>query len=384
MVQDKRRTRALNRIWQALEGGYYPSAPDLVYLSALNQEELTRFAQLWPDVPVQHRRTLLRTLVEMAENDFEMDFGALFRQGLQDEDAEVRQYALEGLWEDEDVRLIPVLVNVLRHDEVSAVRAAAAQALAHFVLLGELDKLRPEPFHIICEALLATYQDEGEAIDVRRRALEAVSYISDERVPPLIEAAYHHPDALMRQSALFAMGRSNDRRWASIVLRELYSPDPAMRYEAARACGELELRDAVHGLLEVLEDGDQEVQEVALWALGQIGGSEAKSALKRYSRSKNPALRSAAEDALDELNFLYGDTQHFFGPPERWMDYQEDTFWERPTGDKHFDDEDVDEEEWEAWAALEAELEALDTEEGEDDEPDTWDDAYDEDEDALA
>lgn len=381
MYQEKQRARALNRIWQALEEGRYPSAPDLVFLSGLLTEDVTRLAQVWPTVPVHHRRTLLRTLVEMAENDFEMDFGALFRQGLRDEDAEVRQYALEGLWEDEDPRLIPVLVTMLRSDEAMAVRAAAAQTLAHFVLLGELDKLRPEPFHTICEALIATYQDEGEALEVRRRALEAVAYISDERIPALIDTAYQHPESLMRQSAVFAMGRSNDRRWASLVLRELYSPDPAMRYEAARACGELELRDAVDGLIELLEDGDGELQEVALWALGQIGGSEAKRTLKRYSRSQNPALRSAAQDALDELNFLYGDTQHFFGPPERWSEYQEDVFWSRPSGEE--EDEALDEEEWEAWEALEEELEALDEDEDiEQDETDAWD--ADEDEDALA
>jgi len=380
---EKQRQRALQRIWQAMEEGRYPGAADLVHLSGLSPEEATRLAQLWPHVPVQHRRTLVRSLVEMAEADFEMDFGTLFRQGLKDADDEVRQYALEGLWEDEDPRLIPVLVTMLRQDEASPVRAAAAQTLAHFVLLGELDKLRPEPFHTICEALIATYEDEGEALDVRRRALEAVAYISDERIPGMIERAYHHPEILMRQSAVFAMGRSNDRRWASLVLRELYSPDPAMRYEAARACGELELRDAIDGLNEILEDGDSELQEVALWALGRIGGAQAKRILKRYSRSSQPALRSAAQDALDELNFLYGDDQHFFGPPEHWAEYQDEVFWNQPGEEEP----ELDEEEWEAWEKLEETLEALDQDEDEDDFADdvaSWDSNDDEDEELLA
>ncbi len=372
MYHEKQRQRALGRIWQALEEGRYPSAADLVHLSDLGPEDTTRLAQLWPHVPVQHRRTLLRTLVEMAEADFEVDFGILFRQGLSDEDEEVRECALDGLWEDEDPRLIAPLVTLLRHDEAVRVRAAAAQTLAHFVLLGELDKLRPEPFHTICEALIAAYEDEGEALEVRRRALEAVAYISDERVPAMIERAYRHPESLMRQSALFAMGRSNDPRWAGIVLRELYNADPAIRYEAARACGELELRDAVSGLVEMLEDGDNELQEVVLWALGQIGGAEAKRALKRYSRSPHPGLRSAAQEALDELNFLYGDTQHFFGPPERWLDYQDDVFWNSAE-----EEPALDEEEQEAWEELEA-LEAREMEDDEEageegDEVEDWD-----------
>ncbi len=362
--QDKKRSQAHARIWEALETGQYPLARDLVYLSDLETEEVTRLTQLWPHIPVQHRRQLLHTLAEMAEQDFELEFGIFWRLGINDEDAEVRQYALEGLWEDEDARLIPHIIYRMRHDEAVTVRAAAAQLLANFAYQGELGKLRAEPFRAVREALLEACQDEGEAIEVRRRALESVSYITDERVPPLIEQAYTHPDALMRQSALFAMGRSYDKRWAAIVLRELYNPDPAMRYEAARACGELELRDAVHGLLDMLEDGDDELKEIALKALGQIGGQKAKRALKRYTKSKQIALREAATEALAEWEYLYGDDQHFFGDPENWLEAQEDVFWEPPAVEEGW----FDDEEKEAWDTFMRELEALDTDEEDEDE----------------
>jgi HEAT repeat protein len=116
----------------------------------------------------------------------------------------------------------------------------------------------------------------------------------------------------MRISAVFAMGRSADSRWAPQVKQELFSPNPEMRYEAARACGELQISDTVTDLAELTEDVDPEVQEAALWALGQIGGDKAREILQRYCESECEATRVAAEAALDELEFLYGDLANFF------------------------------------------------------------------------
>ncbi len=108
------------------------------------------------------------------------------------------------------------------------------------------------------------------------------------------------------------MGRSADTRWAQQVRQELFSPNPELRYEAARACGELQLIEAVSELAELAEDADPEVQEAALWALGQIGGDQARKILEHYCTVEDEATQAAAEAALDELEFLYGDLDDFF------------------------------------------------------------------------
>jgi HEAT repeat protein len=80
-----------------------------------------------------------------------------------------------------------------------------------------------------------------------------------------------------------------------------------MRYEAARACGELEASAALSALIYLIEaDPDPEVQEMAIWALGRIGGKEARRVLEACCESEDEALRQAAEEALDELDFLGG------------------------------------------------------------------------------
>jgi HEAT repeat protein len=289
-----------------------PASAPLYYLSCLAVGDVARVRGMWPSWPVELRRQLITRLVELAEVDFEMDFGALFRLALEDEDAEVRVAAVEGLWEDEDVRLVPLLAAVLRKDEAVTVRAAAAESLGRFILLGELEKIRPGPYALAYEALLASYKVTGEDMEVRRRVLESLAYVGNETVVELIRNAYVAPEEKMRVSAVFAMGRSGDPLWSWQVRQELFSPDPEMRYEATRACGELQLSEAVAELEELADDADSEVQEAALWALGQIGGEKAREILERYCRAEDEATRTAAEAAMNELDFLHGDLSEFF------------------------------------------------------------------------
>jgi HEAT repeat protein len=124
-------------------------------------------------------------------------------------------------------------------------------------------------------------------------------------VREIIEAAYYDEDETMQASALFAMGRSADPYWAKVILRELDSRNPELRFEAARACGELEARAAVEQLAAMsLNDPDREAQEAAIWALGRIGGNEARRALEAAYESDDEALSQAAAEALDEMDML--------------------------------------------------------------------------------
>lgn len=293
-------------------GGELSVRTPLHHLSNLEVEEVASVRVIWPTLEVEVRREVMNRLVEMAESDFEMDFGAVFRMGLEDSDAEVRRAAIEGLWEDEDVRLVPLLVTRLERDESAAVREAAAVSLGRFILLGELQKIRPKPYLLAYEALLRSCRAVDEDIDVRRRALESLAYVDNEDVAELIREAYAAPEEKMRVSAVFAMGRSANKRWANEVRKELFSPNPEMRYEGARACGEIVLKEAVPELEELAADVDPEVQEAALWALGQIGGARARRILERYCRSDNEATRAAAEAALAEFEFLHGELSELF------------------------------------------------------------------------
>jgi HEAT repeat protein len=283
------------------------SISSLYGLSHLTRAEAQLFQEVWSLLDAGRRQWILQSLVDIAEASFEVDFNPIFRLCLNDEDAVVRSRSIEGLWEDEDLTLAGLLVRLLRDDPSESVRAAAATSLGRFVLLGELEKIEAAPAMMVEDALLGAIYDPHETLEVRRRAVESIAYSGQAQVQDIIEMAYYDDEEKMRISAIFAMGRSADSLWHEMVIAELDNPNPEMRYEAARACGELEASAALPALIYLIEaDPDPEVQEMAIWALGRIGGKEARRVLEACCESENEALRQAAEEALDELDFLGG------------------------------------------------------------------------------
>ena len=276
----------------------------LYHLSDLSREDLEAVESLWPELPTERRHNLLQSLNDLGEANFEVNFEAVFRLGLEDEDSGVRATAIRALWEAEDPSLIAPFIEFLQRDPDPLVRAAAASALGRYVYLGELEELSPAHKRRVEDALLEVIRGEDE-LEVRRRALEAVSYSSRDEVPPLITAAYASDEHKHRVSAIFSMGRNADRpRWGEQVQAELDNPEPELRFEAARAAGELELREAGPALSELLNDDDTQVREAAVWSLGQIGGDYARRTLTDLlENTEDEEEQDFIQEALDNLAF---------------------------------------------------------------------------------
>lgn len=301
------------------------SARALAALTGAGKQDLASFAKIWTPLPVERRRRAAQMLIELAEQDFKLDFDLLFRYLLNDEDPQVRAAGIEGLWETEDVLLVKPLIGFLRSDPDARVRAAAADALGRFMLLAEYGRLSETHTTLIGEALLATSQSAHADLVVRCRAVEALAYWSNDRVREIIQAAYEDAAPAMRASALAAMGRTADEYWRAITLDELKSPDARMRFQAARASGELENRQATARLIALLDDPDRKVQGAAIAALGQIGGKPAKQALITAAASDDEILSGWASEALQELEFAGGaDFMLFDVAPDKNIELDED------------------------------------------------------------
>ncbi len=273
----------------------------LTQLSNLNSEELEFLERAWATIEPKRRRQIIYRLVELAEDNFELNFDSIFRSCLKDQDAEVRSKAIEGLWESEEASLINPLINLLEQDSSEKVQAAAATALGKFAMLAELKKLGSSHTSRVCQALLTVIGDKSKPIEVRRRALEAAAPLSLSQVKKTIMEAYQSHNPKLRTSAIYAMGRNCDYSWLPMLLKELGSADAEMRYEAAGACGELGEEEAAAPVMELINDPDTDVQLAAIQALGKMGGSEAKGCLKECLNNPSEVIRQAAGQALDEL-----------------------------------------------------------------------------------
>jgi HEAT repeat protein len=284
--------------------GHPVKATGLLHLSHLADEEERAFLAAWPEIQAERRRQVVRQLGELAEDNVDLNFDAIFLVCLSDADPEVRAIAIRGLWEYEQRDLIEPLIGLLQSDDSALVREEAALALGRFVLQCEFGSLPDRYFRQVEQALRRTIDDDGQELEVRGRALESIGACSLPWVREAIDRAYRSNNQRLRVSGIHAMGRNCDPSWWPILFEELKSDDPEMRYEAALACGSLGEEAAVPHLAPLLEDEDIEVREVTIAALGEIGGRQARAVLLRYLEDPSRGMREAVEEALSLVDFV--------------------------------------------------------------------------------
>ncbi|MCB9422159.1 MAG: HEAT repeat domain-containing protein [Ardenticatenaceae bacterium] len=297
-----------------------PLPLELLYrLSDMSEADAAGFWAGWTAVADERRRVIVRHLADISEENYVVDFLPVFAKTINDPFAPVRIASLDGLWDATNVMLIRPIIRLMQNDVDEEVRAAAAAALAHYVLLAEWNQI---PVHLsptIVEALLAEYGKPETAVAVKRSALEAMGAANHPRVASLIEEAYDSADSDMQLSAVFAMGSSADPRWLPTIIGEMQSPSENMRAEAARAAGAIGGSDVVDALANLLMDEDLVVALAAVEALGQIGGDRPTELLQGLlDDSDFEDLHETIEEVLEEMALLSGDVDF------DWLDVDED------------------------------------------------------------
>ena len=126
----------------------------------------------------------------LAEDNIELDFTAVLKLCLSDDDATIREHAIDGLWECDHSSLIPTLLSSLVSDNSADVRAAAASALGRFIELVQDGKLLNVRTEDLSYPLTGIIENESETLAVRRRSLESISVLSTPNTLQLIRSSY--------------------------------------------------------------------------------------------------------------------------------------------------------------------------------------------------
>ena len=276
----------------------------LAGLSDMGAADIKNFRQVWKTIEPKRRREIIMRLNELASDSVELNFDNIFLSSLRDPEADVRSEAINGLWENEQAALIPLLIDLLNNAPEEKVQATAAQALGRFALMAEINSIAPKYAIQVGQALLDVFNGRNKSVEVRRRALEAVSPLTTEQVKAAIKTAYESLDERLKISAVYAMGKNCDTKWLPFVLKELKNSDVEIRYEAVTACGEIGDEDIMQYLIPAANDEDIDVQVAVMQALGKIGGNEAKLYLQKHADEPNEALKDAIDTALNEISIL--------------------------------------------------------------------------------
>ncbi len=276
---------------------------DLLKLSGIPSDELFEFKLAWQSIPDKRREDILDNMIEFGEENIELDFGAIYKAALGDDDADVRAKAARGLWDHDDRTIIGPLIDLLRDDPSATVRAAAAGPLGVFAKMAQDGKLLERDSNRIRDALMGAVSSDEEDLEVRRRSIEAVATFDFPEADAVIRSAHQDPDPRLRQSALYAMGESSNPQWLSTVVADTDHDQPEIRFEAANALGKLGDEDTTPYLIKLIQDEDLQVQIAAISSLGEVGGHLAKTALERCRTLGDEVIEQAAEEALRAIEF---------------------------------------------------------------------------------
>jgi HEAT repeat protein len=272
---------------------------ELDALSVLEGGDLDRFHQAFSTLPAPARARLIIALRGAAEERLRLDYGPVNRLALDDPDAQVRLAGVQAAIEDRGYPLLRKLLELVEHDPSIDVRWAAAEDLARFTLLCELEDFDAKTIADVRERLSAIVADASQAPKVRASALAALGYFSDTDTAEALARGFLDPN--LRIGAVRGMGRTADPRWTDRLMPVLGSDDPDQRLEAARALGEIEDDRAVTPLVELVDDPDTDVRLAVIEALGKIGGEDAREALLYLAEAGDDQVGEAAERALEDL-----------------------------------------------------------------------------------
>ena len=287
---------ALTQLLDRLTEGYEPRDEEFGTLSDLDRPSAAEVRARWPEMEVATRALLLERAGELADVNLDLDFHALGKLALDDDDPEVRERAVTTLWESEDEAVAAALASLTTDDPGPGVRAAAALGLQPFVESAVMDRLKPEVRDRVVAALRHAIQESD--VGVRAAAVETSGALNADWVSTQILDAYESGERELVVAALRAMGASGLDHWSEYISEQLYADLPELRLEAVLAAGELASDELVQPLTELLNDDDPEVVLAVIEALGEIGGEEAVEALNEFAPVAPEGMEEALEDAL--------------------------------------------------------------------------------------
>ena len=100
------------------------------YLSDLPGEQLEKLKCNWLQIDEQRREMISRSMADIAENNFQVDFSPLAADMLNDPNEKVRLAALDMLWDTDKTNLIQPIIDLMATDAATSVRAPTSRPVA--------------------------------------------------------------------------------------------------------------------------------------------------------------------------------------------------------------------------------------------------------------
>ena len=167
-------------------------------------------------------------------------------------------------------------------------------------LLGRIKDTLAVPY------LIQVMKDKTNPERVRWEAAHAFVFIPDKRaIKPLLDNIQSDPSVDVKRISISALGmigkKTGDRSMVEVLLEIVKKDEGVLQYHAISALGAMRERRVLPLLIERVEQNKRRNLDVVIWALGNIGGSEAKRALVKLLNDEDEIVRFDAAKALIKM-----------------------------------------------------------------------------------
>lgn len=158
---------------------------------------------------------------------------------------------------------------------------------------------------------------EGKDAEARRKALRealrrALTQVTEaavlqlsasERPDGALQQDLQSKDERVREFALRVLAERRHPAAAPLLIRQLQDENPQEVRRAIGALAEMKARSAVPALIDLMKDREIGFAQEVVYAIGEIGGTEAEAYLFTVAQGHDqPDVQSAARQALDTLH----------------------------------------------------------------------------------
>lgn len=374
------------RILETLRDGESTlSEEEIRSLTDLAEDQANVFHKIWDKLNDEHKLQNMRVMLSAAAEDILLDYTAIVRTDLLSPNPTIRRIALHLMQDLRKSYFLEEVIRIAQTDTDPEAKKDAIEILGFFLNDLISQKHQQHKLEKARGALLELVSAEEQ--DIRFCAMEALAYLDEEVIHPLIRLCFASHDPQTLASGLRAVQRSMRTQWQQDVLENLDHEDPAVRIEAIRAAGALQMQSGLEKILLLLtqfDRVDQETLDAAILAASQIGGDEASEMISLLeealeSDEESIELFEQARSNLELLEFesrLY-DEESFEDERVDESEYNQDDFYyldllrdriaemsDYPTFDEADDDGGFDSRRLDNLAALDDEI---DLDEDEDD-----------------
>ncbi len=197
-----------------------------------------------------------------------------------------------------------------------ALKDGSAYSFAEVGVTLAMERRGEEPVHRYQVVGLGEVRVEGKDAEARRNALrealrQALSHVTEaaslqmaaaDREDAALLQDLQSKDERVREFALRVLAERRNPAAAPMLIQQLQDEDPQQVRKAMGALVEMKARAAIPALIELVKDREVGFVQEVVFAIGEIGGTEAEAYLFTVAHGHDqPDVQAAAQQALDTL-----------------------------------------------------------------------------------